>query len=102
LVDRVIDLALASDLGEDSRLLAVNSIARLRREDVLDALLQLSVGRRTLLGRTRLLPKTPVLVAVLRALSLTWSREPRASGVLAAAARSSDPELRQAVSAQIT
>jgi hypothetical protein len=102
LIDRVIDLALASDLGEDSRLLAVNSLARQRRPDVLEALLQLSIGGRSLLGRTRLLPKTPVLVAVIRALSTTWSDEPRASGVLAAAARSSDPELRQAVSAQAT
>ena len=102
LVDRVIDLALASDLGEDSRLLAVNSLTRVRRADVLDALLQLSVGGRSLFGRTRLLPKTPVLVAVVRALSATWSDEPRASGVLAAAARSSDPDLRQAVARQTT
>jgi hypothetical protein len=99
-VDRVIDLALASDLGEDSRLLAVNSLARERRNDVLEALLQLSVGGRSLLGRTRLLAKTPVLVAVIRALSMTWSHEPRAAGVVAAAVRSSDPELRQAVSPQ--
>jgi hypothetical protein len=102
LIDRMIDLALASDLGEDSRLLAVNSLARERRPDVLAALLQLSVGGRSLFGRTRLLPKTPVLVAVIRALSTTWADDPRASGVLAAAARSSDPELRQAVSPQTT
>jgi hypothetical protein len=100
LLDRVIDLALASDLGEDTRLLAVNSFTRARRADVLDALLQLSVGGRSLFGRTRLLPKTPVLVAVIRALATTWADDPRASGVLTAAARSADPELRQAVSAQ--
>jgi hypothetical protein len=102
LIDRVLDLALASDLGEDSRLLAVNSLAHDRRDDVLAALLQLSIGGRSLLGRTRLLPKTPVLVAVIRALAITWSRDSRASGVLAAAARSSDPELRQAASFQAT
>jgi hypothetical protein len=100
-IDRVIDLALASDLGDDSRLLAVNSVARERREEVLEALLQLSVGGRSLWGRIRLQPKTPVLVAVIRALATTWADEPRASGVLAAAARSSDPDLRQAVSTQI-
>ena len=102
MIDRMIDLALASDLGEDSRLLAVNALARVRREDVLDALLQLSVGGRSLFGRTRLLPKTPVLVAVIRALATTWADEPRASGVLAAARRASDSELRQAVSSQTT
>ena len=98
LIERVIDLALASDLGEDSRLLAVNALAHEQREDVLAALLQMSVGGRSWLGRTRLLPKTPVLVAVLRALAATWSDDARASGVLVAAARSKDHELRQAVS----
>jgi hypothetical protein len=96
LVDHVIDLALAPDVGEDSRLLAVNSLARLRLEPVRDAFLQLSDGGRSFLRRVRLPPKTPVLVAVVRALALTWSRDSRAAAVLAAAARSSDPELRQA------
>ena len=97
LVERMIDLALASDLGEDSRLLAVNTLAHEQREDVLGALLQLSVGGRTWFGRTRLQPKTPVLVAVVRALATTWSGDPRAAGVLTAAVRSGDRELRQAV-----
>jgi hypothetical protein len=98
LIERVIDLALASDLGEDSRLLAVNALAHEQREDVLAALLQLSVGGRSWFGRLRLQPKTPVLVAVIRALATTWSQDSRASGVLTAAARSTDRELRQAVS----
>ena len=102
LVEYVIDVALASDVGEDSRLLAVNSLGRLRLDSVLEAFLQLSDGGRSFLGRLRLPPKTPVLVAVIRALSLTWSQDRRAAAVLAAAARSSDPELRQAVSPQTT
>jgi hypothetical protein len=102
LVERVIDLALASDLGEDSRLLAVNSLARHKRTDVLEALLQLSVAGRSLFRRTRLQPRTPVLIAVIRALATTWADDSRAAGVLAAAARSSDHQLRQAVSAQTT
>lgn len=102
LVERVIDLALASDLGEDSRLLAVNALAHERREDVLEALLQLSIGGRSWLGRTRLQPKTPVLVAVIRALATTWADDSRAAGVLKAAARSSDHELRLAVSSGTT
>jgi hypothetical protein len=98
LVERVIDLALASDLGEDSRLLAVNALAHEQRDDVLGALLQMSVGGRSWFGRTRLQPKTPVLVAVVRALAATWSDDSRASGVLVAAARSADREIRQAAS----
>jgi hypothetical protein len=98
----VIDLALASDLGDESRLLAVNAVARERREDVLEALLQLSVAGRSWFGRIRLHPKAPVLLAVIRALAVTWPDDSRAAGVLAAAARSSDPELRQALSPEIT
>ncbi len=97
LVERMIDLALASDLGEDSRLLAVNMIAHEHREDVLAALLQLSVAGRSWFGRTRLRPKTPVLLAVVRALAATWSGDSRASGALTAAVRSADRDLRQAV-----
>jgi hypothetical protein len=96
LVEYVIDVALAADVGEDSRLLAVNSLARLRVDSVLDAFLQMSDGGRSILGRLRLPPKTPVLVAVIRALALTWSDDRRAGAVLAAARRSSDPEIRQA------
>ena len=102
LIDRVIDLALAPDLGDESRLLAVNAIARERRDDVLEALLQLSIAGRSWFGRVRLQPKSPELLAVIRALAATWSDDPRAAGVLAAAARSSDPELRQALSSEIT
>ncbi len=98
LVERVIDLALASDLGDESRLMAVNVIARERREDVLDALLQLSIAGRSWFGRIRLHPRTPMLLAVIRALAAAWSDDSRAAGVLAAAARSSDPALRQALS----
>jgi hypothetical protein len=102
LVERVIDLALAPDLGDESRRLAVNVIARERREDVLDALLQLSIAGRSFFGRIRLGPKTPVLVAVIRALAATFSDDARAAGVLVAAARSADPELRQALSPENT
>ncbi len=101
-IERVISLATASDLGVDSRVLAVNLLARQRRREVLEALLRLSVGGRTLFGRTKLLPTTPLLIAAIRALAATWSDEPRAARALAAAARSSDLQLRQALSPQTT
>jgi hypothetical protein len=99
LVDRVIELAVTpEESGEDSRLLAVTALGRLRHESALDALLHLADGGRSFLLRQRLPPKTRVLIAVLRALSITWPDDPRAAAVLGAAARSSDPELRDAVS----
>jgi hypothetical protein len=96
LVDHVIDLALTPESGEDIRLLSVKVLSRLRHESVLDALLRLADGGRSFFGRQRLPPKTPVLVAVIRLLSSTWSDDPRTRAVLKAAARSSDRELREA------
>jgi hypothetical protein len=102
LVDRVIDLALDPKSDEGIRLLAVGALSRERHLPVLYTLLQLSDGGRTLLGRWRLPPKTPTLVAAIRALSETWEDDARAVIVLTAAAESSDPELRDAASPSIT
>jgi hypothetical protein len=102
LVERVIDVALSEDLTDESRLLAINSLVRVRQQPVLDFFLHLADGGRSMFGRLRLPPKTPVLVAVVRALALTWPRDPRAGAVLAAARRASDPELRDAIRPQTT
>jgi len=95
LVPRVIELAGTVESGPENRLMAVAALGRVRDPSVLEALLRLADGGRSLLGRPKLPPKTPVLVAALRALGGTWATDPRAARVLAAAARSSDPELRQ-------
>jgi hypothetical protein len=90
---RVIELAVAPESGDEIRLLAVTALARLQHRSVLIALLRLA-----LLGRLRLRPKTPALVAVIRTLAETWSTDPYAAAVLRVAAKSSDPELREAAS----
>jgi hypothetical protein len=102
MVERVIDVALSEDLTDESRLLAINSLVRVRQQPVLDLFLHLADGGRSMFGRMRLPPTTPVLVAVVRALALTWPRDRRAGAVLAAARRSSDPELRDAIRPEIT
>ena len=96
-IDRVIDWAIDVAAAGDLRQLAVTTLGRFRDESALNALLHLTDGRRTWLGRPRLPAKTPVLVAALRALSETWRDHPRAARVRAVAARSSDPDIRQAV-----
>ena len=60
------------------------------------ALLTLADGGRSLLGRRKLPPRTPILLASIKALAQQRAEDPRAVSILAAAARSSDPELRQA------
>jgi hypothetical protein len=97
LIPRVINLAVDADLDDDIRTLAVNVIGKIRRPSVLEALLDLTDGGRSLLGRIRLPLKTPVLLAAVRALSGGWASDARAAAVLTAAAESTDPEIRAAV-----
>jgi hypothetical protein len=97
MIPRVINLAVDADLDDDIRTLAVNIVGKLRRPYVLDALLELTDGGRSLLGRIRLPVKTPVLLAAVRALSETWAFDARAAAVLAVAAESPDPDIRNAV-----
>lgn len=92
----VVRVALNSRIIEELRLLAVGALARSRERVSLDALLRLVDGGRTLLGRTKLAPRTPVVIAAVRALAGAWASDTRAAGMLALAVGSSDPEVRQA------
>lgn len=96
IVTRVIHLATADATPDENRVLAVTALARIRHVSALDALLRLVDGGRTLLGRIRLPPKTPALLAALGGLARMWSQDPRAASVLAVAAASSDPDVRDA------
>ena len=63
----------------------VNVVARVQRIEVLEALLELTDGGRSLLGRFRLPLKTPVLLGAIRALADTWAFDDRVAVVLTAA-----------------
>jgi hypothetical protein len=95
-IDRVIDWAIDTKATEDLRQFAATTLGRFRDESALNALLHLADGGRTWFGRPRLPAKTPVLIAVLRALTDTWRDHALAARVRAVAARSSDPDIRQA------
>ena len=97
LLERVIELTQAApESDQNIRLTAVAALGRMRHARALDALLQIADGGRSFLGRQKLPPKSPALLTAVRALAAFWSGDPRAAAVLAAAARSSDPELREA------
>ena len=95
-VPRVAEIALQPDADEEVRALAARVLGRVRQPVSLNALLQLSDGGRSLLGRLKLPPRTAVLVAAIRGLAEQWATDPRAASVLSLAAQSSDTELRQA------
>jgi hypothetical protein len=59
-------------------------------------LLRLTNGGRTFWGRPKLPPKRPEFVAALTALATGWATNDKALAVLARAALSEDPEVRNA------
>jgi hypothetical protein len=97
LIPRILNLAVDADLDDDIRALAVNVVGKIDHPDVLPALLELTDGGRSLLGRIRLPLKSSVLLAAVRALSEVWTFDPRAAAVVVAAAESPDPDIRAAV-----
>jgi HEAT repeat protein len=78
------------------RLLAINALARLHDPAALATLLSITDGGRTFFGRQKLAPKTPAVLAALRALAHSWADEPRATAMLKRGAQSTDAEVRQA------
>lgn len=96
LVDQVVGFILTPGTDEGVQLLAIGVVGRLRQPQVRDALLRVADGGRTFFGKVRLPAKTPVVVAAIQMLAEVWSSDPLAAGLVAAAAASSDPELRKA------
>jgi HEAT repeat protein len=96
LVSFVIRVANDSKASEELRTLAVQVLGRSRSPEILETLLTQVYGGTTLFGKPKLPATTTIVLAALRALADEWSTEGRASGVLAAAAQSDDPQVRQA------
>ena len=92
---------IANRLGEDSlptdlRTALVRAVKGVRSPLALDGLLRLVVVGKTVLGRPKLAPRSPELLAALAILADTWAGEPRVRAVLARARGSSDAEIRAA------
>ena len=84
------------EVDEDLRLLAIHALAGCRARAAVDALLRMADGGKTLLGKPRLPQRTPVLLAVVRALANGWAADASAATVLSLARQSSDSEIRKA------
>ncbi|HEU4564477.1 MAG TPA: hypothetical protein VFS05_07510 [Gemmatimonadaceae bacterium] len=78
------------------RALAARVLGGVADPRALEALLQVAAPRRSLMGRPRLAPRSPELIAALAALAARWRGEPRAAEILAAAERSADADVRAA------
>ena len=86
-------------MPDELRIHAVRALGQSRERAALDALLRLVDGGKSVLGKPKLAPPTPIVVAAVRALADVWSADRQASDMLALARGSSDPELRQAAGA---
>jgi hypothetical protein len=83
-------------LPAEYRVLAIKALGRSRAPEALLVLVDLTDGGRTLLGRAKLSPKSPELLAALAALAGGWGTDDRATSVLARAAQSTDADVRAA------
>jgi hypothetical protein len=97
----VLNAVLNPKIVEEVRVIAAHALGRSRDRRALDALLNLVDGGRTLRGKPRLAPATPLCLAALRALSDGWTKHPQSSAMLALASESSDPEVRKAATGPI-
>jgi len=86
------DQTLASEL----RVLAIKVLGRVRNVAALTALLETVDGGKNWLGRPRLATRSLELLAALMALAAGWRNDGRASALLALAAASADPDIRNA------
>jgi hypothetical protein len=85
------------DVPPSLRALAIRAVASVRSPDVMDWVLRfVMVGRKRFFGGERLAPKSPELLAALTALGSYWAKDPRVAATLARAAKSPDPEIRNA------
>jgi hypothetical protein len=89
-------LAAAREGEPHIRALAIRVLAAVRTPEAVETLLRLAFGKKTWLGRQRLAPRSPELLAALAGLSAHWQSDPRARTALALAIRSDDPEVRAA------
>jgi len=90
------DQTVASEL----RVLAIKVLGRVRNVAALTALLEIVDGGKSWRGRPRLAARSLEVLAALMALAAGWRNDGRASGLLALAAASNDPDIRNAAVAK--
>ena len=94
IANRLADESLPTDL----RTALVRAVRGVRSPLALDGLLRLTVVGKTLLGKPKLAPKSPELLAALGTLADTWSGEPRVRAILDRARASADAQIGAAAS----
>ena len=92
----ITEIALDGTAASELRVLAIKVLGRVRHAAALNTLLLLVDGGTTWLGRRRLAARSLELLAALMALAASWRGDARAAAMLAMAAESKDPDIRNA------
>src|SRR6266566_4809954 len=92
----ITEIALEATAASELRVLAIKVLGRVRHTAALNTLLLLADGGTTWLGRRRLAARSLELLAALMALAASWRGDARAAALLALAAGSNDPDIRNA------
>lgn len=88
------------ELDAALRALGIRAVAMMRTPDTLRWLIERATTRSALLRRRKLLPTTPETLAAITAICSSWRQDPEAQEVIALAARSRIPEVRNAAKGQ--
>lgn len=96
LVPVVVSRVVSASRPPELRALGVRTLEGSASTLALETLLDVCSGGKTLLGRRRLAPPSPEVVAAVGVLARSWSHDPRAQEVLELAGKSKDPEIRHA------
>jgi hypothetical protein len=100
LVPVLVSRVVRSDRDPDLRVMAVKALRNSHSNLALEALLEVCNGGKSILGKVKLPPATPELLAALRVLGETWPEDDRAAETLSAARKAKDAEIRGALSAE--
>jgi len=95
-VPLIVAVARDGSIASELRVLAIKVLGRTSHPAALAALIALTDGGTTWRGRPKLPARSIELVAVVMALAAGWSKDARGRAILALAAASKDPEVRNA------
>jgi hypothetical protein len=87
---------LHEDLPSELKVQLVRLLTGLRNAVALDALLRTAAVGKTFLGKPKLAPKSPEMMAALKVMRTTWPQDQRARAILERAQKAEDEEIREA------
>lgn len=102
LVPTLVKRVLHAERSSDLKAMAARILASTGSKLGLDATLRIVVTGKNFIGRRRLAPASPEVIAALQALAAGWPDEPRVKKVLTAARNSNEQGIRDAVSTEGT